>query len=187
LVGWATDAGGPRPVGRSGPLSGSLPCYNLYKTSDGAWLAVAPLESHFWERLCRLVGREDLKGSLYKSGARREMAAIFRSKSREEWERLLEGQDLPIEPVLSAAEARKHPQTLDRAVLAEGEDGLPRLAFPVRFDGQRLQGGGAVPGVGAETDAVLAELGLGRKGRRGKDGVGPRFSWRRLLLRWVRR
>lgn len=189
LLGWAAEAGGARPVGRPLPLSGALPCYNLYRTSDGGWLAVAALESHFWERFCRLVGREDLKGRLYTTSprVRREVADIVRGKSREEWVRLLAGQDLPIEPLLSAEEARRHPQALDRALLSQGEDALPRLGFPVRFDDGRPQGAGQVPGVGDDTNSVLAELGLARKGRRGRDGVGRRFSWRRLLLRWVRR
>jgi crotonobetainyl-CoA:carnitine CoA-transferase CaiB-like acyl-CoA transferase len=187
LIGWAVEGGGPRPVGRPLPLSGALPCYNVYRTSDGGWLAIGALERHFWERFCRLVGREDLKGKLYSPGARREVAGIVRGKSREDWERLLAGQDLPVEPLLSAGEAKRHPQALDRAVLSTGEDGLPRLGFPVRFDGERPQGLGRVPEVGSDTGSLLAELGLSRKGRHGRDGVGARFSWRRLLLGWVRR
>ncbi len=34
------------------PLSGAFPCYNLYETSDGEWLAVAALEEKFWREFC---------------------------------------------------------------------------------------------------------------------------------------
>ena len=189
LLGWSAEVDREWRVGQPLPLSGALPCYNLYRTADQGWLAVAPLERHFWERFCRLVGREDLKARPYSVSpkVRREVADIVRGKTREEWLKLLAGQDLPIEPVLSAEEAKRHPQLKERGVLKEGPDGLPRLAFPVRFDGGRPQAEEKVPELGADTATWLDELGLARKGRRGKDGVGRRFSWRRLLLRWVRR
>jgi len=189
LLGWSAEAGRPWQVGQPLPLSGALPCYNLYRTADQGWLAVAPLERHFWERFCRLVGREDLKGKPYSVSrkVRNEVADIVRGKTREEWVQLLAGQDLPIEPLLSAEEARRHPQAEERGVLLQGEDGLSRLAFPVRFDDGRPQTEGRVPEVGEDTRAWLDELGLGRKGHRGRDGVGRKFSWQRLLLRWVRR
>ena len=72
---------------------------------------------------------------------------------------LLSREDVPVEPVLSAAEARDHPQVLERGVLAVGPDRLPRLAFPARFDGERPVAGGAVPDLGAQTRPLLQEVG----------------------------
>ena len=43
----------------SGPLGGSAPQYNCYRTSDG-WLAVAALEPHFRARLAQELGIEPL-------------------------------------------------------------------------------------------------------------------------------
>jgi crotonobetainyl-CoA:carnitine CoA-transferase CaiB-like acyl-CoA transferase len=103
--------------------------------------------------------------------------------------KVLAGVDLPIEPVLSAAEARAHPQAKARALLGEGPDGLPRVAFPVLFDGRRPRGEAQVPVLGGDTDTLLAELGLAGRARRTlrKSGVGRRFEWRRWLLRLFRR
>jgi crotonobetainyl-CoA:carnitine CoA-transferase CaiB-like acyl-CoA transferase len=191
LLGWAAESDAPVPVGRPLPLTGGLPCYHLYRTADGGWLAVAALEIHFWERFCKLVGREDLKRRLYSTapGVRKEVAAIVRARTRAEWVKLLAGADLPIEPVLSAAEACAHPQAKARALLGEGPDGLPRAAFPVLFDGRRPRGEAEVPALGGNTDPLLTELGLAGRTRRAlrKAGVGRRFEWRRWLLRIFRR
>jgi crotonobetainyl-CoA:carnitine CoA-transferase CaiB-like acyl-CoA transferase len=89
--------------------------------------------------------------------------------------------DVPAEPVLSAAEARSHPQAIERAVLSAGPDRLPRLAFPARFDGERPAPGGATPELGEHTRPILAELGVPRDVET-SPGVGRRFS----LKRWLR-
>ena len=53
LTAWAAEAERPRAVGERLPLTGALPCYNLYETADGHTLALGALEPHFWERFCR--------------------------------------------------------------------------------------------------------------------------------------
>jgi crotonobetainyl-CoA:carnitine CoA-transferase CaiB-like acyl-CoA transferase len=96
---------------------------------------------------------------------------------------LLGKRDIPVEPVLSASEAREHPQFRERGLLSAGPDRLPRLGFPARLDGERPQAGGKAPGLGEQTKALLAELGMSTKTGR-SSGVGPRFRWKRWLLRW---
>jgi len=187
LVAWAAEAGAARPVGESLSLSGALPCYNLYRTAEGDLLALAALEPHFWERFCRAAGRPDLIRHQYRTTARshRKVAALVRSRTRAEWLDLLAREDIPGEPVLSAAEARAHPQTSERGVLADGPDAMPRLAFPARLDGARPRAGDRVPALGEHTEAVLAELGLVDVGKR--PGIGQRFSVKRMLMRWLAR
>ena len=180
LTAWAAEGGGRKEVGERLPLTGAFPCYDLYETADGRKLAFAPLEPHFWERFCRVVGRDDLKRRAYSSSARvrREIRELFRGRTLRQWMDLLREHDIPGEPVLSAAEAKAHPQVRTREILAEGPDRLPRLAFPASFDGRRPEAGGAVPDLGAQTRAVLAEVGAAEV-----PGVGPRFNFRR----WMRR
>ena len=180
LTAWAAEAGGRKAVGERLPLTGALPCYDLYETADGRKLALAALEPHFWERFCRAVERRDLLKRAYSSSARvrREMRELFEDRTSRQWMTLLRELDIPAEILLSASEARNHPQVIHRAVLAKGPDHLPRLAFPARFDGERPEPGGAVPNLGAQTRKVLAEVGM-----QAAPGVGTRFSFRR----WVRR
>jgi crotonobetainyl-CoA:carnitine CoA-transferase CaiB-like acyl-CoA transferase len=183
LTSWAAEAGGRKAVGELLPLTGALPCYNVYETADGRKLALGALEPHFWERFCRLAGRPDLLRRQYSPSlrVRRTMRELLHGRTSREWMELLGREDIPVEPVLSAAEAKSHPQVLERGVLATGPDRLPRLAFPARLDGERPAAGGRVPKLGEQTRAVLAEFGA--PDLAAAPGVGRRFSFRR----WVRK
>ncbi len=188
LVGWAVEAGGRKEVGDRLPLTGGLPCYNVYETSDGRLLALAALEPHFWRRFCLAAGRKDLIRLQYlDSGrARRKVGDLIRSRTLADWMDLASREDVPAEPVFSAAQAREHPQVLARDLLSRGPDSLPRLAFPARFDGERPRAANArVPGLGEQTKALLTELGVPRETARAV-GVGRRFSWRRWLRTFLR-
>ena len=185
LTAWAAEAGDCNAVGERLPLTGALPCYNLYRTAEGDTLALAALEPHFWRRFCEAAGRKDLIGLQLKASerARRKVASLVRSRTRAEWMDLLVREDIPAEMVLSAAEARAHPQACERGVLSEGPDTLPRLAFPARLDGERPRAGARVPGLGEHTRSVLEELGI--REYEESSGVGRWFSWKRLLGRWL--
>lgn len=185
LTAWAAEAGGKKKkIGERLPLTGALPCYDLYKTAEGDVLALAALEPHFWRRFCEAAGRKDLIRKQYSASRRvhRQVGALIRSRTRAEWIELITREDIPAEMVLSASEAREHPQTRARGVLSAGPDTLPRLAFPARFDGERPQAAPRVPAHGEHTRAVLEEFGL--HGYEEAYGVGRRFSWRRWLARW---
>lgn len=187
LTAWAAGAvGRPKKIGESLPLTGALPCYNLYRTAEGDVLALAALEPHFWRRFCAAAGRKDLIRKQYSASRRvhRKVGALIRSRTRAEWLQLLAREDIPAEMVLSAAEARDHPQARARGVLADGPDALPRLAFPARLDGERPCAASKVPGHGEHTRPLLEEFGL--HGYEEAYGVGRRFSWKRLLARWRR-
>jgi alpha-methylacyl-CoA racemase len=185
VVGWAVEAGGPKRVKERLPLSGAFPCYNLYETADGRVLALAALEPHFWRRFCVAAGREDLIRRQYSASRRvhRQVAELIRSRTLASWMELAHREDVPAEPVLSAAEARVHPQVAARQLLDSGADGLPRLAFPARFDGERPKSAGRVPQLGEQTRALLAELGVPREVAKAV-GVGRRFSFKRWLMRF---
>lgn len=185
LTGWAAEAGRKRrKVGEKLPLTGAFPCYDLYRTAEGDLLAMAALEPHFWRRFCVAAKRKDLIRLQYRSSARahRKVAGLIRSRTRAEWLALLEREDIPAEIVLTAAEARQHPQMKARDLLTDGPDALPRVAFPARLDGERPRAAAArVPGHGEHTAALLEELGL--RADEGSAGVGRRFSWKGLLAR----
>ncbi|HEV8632322.1 MAG TPA: CaiB/BaiF CoA-transferase family protein [Thermoanaerobaculia bacterium] len=193
VAGWAAEAGNPKEVGEPLPLTGALPCYGLYRTKDGALLAVAALEPHFWRRLCDAADRRDLRGAQYASGrrARKKVARLIGSRTRAAWLALLADRDVPVEPVLAAGEALAHPQVAVREVLRRGADGLPRLGFPARLDGGRPRAGERVPELGEDTLQVIAEHGLagGRSARElraagiGRRPGGVRGWLARMLMR----
>ena len=185
LVGWAMEAGGRKAVGQRLPLTGALPCYNLYETADGRLLALGALEPHFWRRFCTAAGREDLISRQYSTSrrVRREVEELFRSRTLAQWMELAGREDVPAEPILSASEARAHPQVVARDLL-DGRSDRPRLAFPARLDGERPRSAGHVPKLGEQTQALLDEMGMPRETARAV-GVGPRFSFRRWLRRFL--
>ncbi len=90
-------------------LTGSFPGYEVYTTCDDRELMVAPLESHFWERFCRAIGREELIPIEYDEKRREEVRAAvsesIRSRSLAEWEEIFETVDACVEPVLTLQEA----------------------------------------------------------------------------------
>jgi len=194
LVAWAAEAGRPQAVGTPHDLAGALACYRLYLTKEGGFVALALLESPFWKRFVKALGEEGLlpegiaAGDLRKLHQSRDpeaqsvVAAIMIQRTRREWAKFFDAQDLPAEPVLSVAEAQAHPQTQARALLSKAPDGLPRLAFPARFDGDRPSAAQEVPELGQHTEALLEELEIEDLPRlRGRAGVGKRWS----LKRWV--
>ncbi|HEX2254969.1 MAG TPA: CaiB/BaiF CoA-transferase family protein [Thermoanaerobaculia bacterium] len=191
VAAWAEEGAGEREVGRALPLTGSLPCYNLYLTADRRYVALACLEPRFWKRFCAVVGRADLEKRHLDARleARQRVQEVIGGRTRDAWEALAREHDLPLEPVLSAAEARRHPQARERRVVSTGPDGLLRLAYPALLDGERPEAAERLPRLGDDTPAVLAELGRAmRPAEQRAAGVGRRLGVKRVLarigLRW---
>jgi crotonobetainyl-CoA:carnitine CoA-transferase CaiB-like acyl-CoA transferase len=188
LVNWAAEAAGERAVGERLALSGALACYNLYGTNDRGYVALACLEPHFWRRFCGAVEKPEWVRRHLDAGAgfKREVQKLVGRRGRAEWAELAERLDLPIEPVLSAAEAAGDPQALQRRVVARGADGLLRLAYPALLGGERLEPAERLPALGEDTDALLDELGVDLdRGERREGGIGPRGRLRRAVRRWA--
>jgi len=116
-VSLANDGAAP-PAG-GGLLNGGVPCYNLYRTQDGRWLAVGALELKFWETLCHALDRPEWAFRHWSVGQAiggpdavaltRELAGVIASRPLEEWVLLLEPLDCCVSPVLTPAEAAQHP------------------------------------------------------------------------------
>jgi crotonobetainyl-CoA:carnitine CoA-transferase CaiB-like acyl-CoA transferase len=111
------DAAAIQPGG--GLLNGGVPCYNLYRTQDGRWLAVGALELKFWQALCQALGREDWMerhwslgqaiGGADAAALTRDLAAIIASGTLQSWIDRLEPIDCCATPVLTPGEAARHP------------------------------------------------------------------------------
>lgn len=191
LVGWANEARRPATPGEPHGLAGALPCYRLYETADGRELAVAPLEERFWRRFCEAAGRPDLLKLQYREdeASHRRVAELVAGRTLAAWRELLAEVDVPVEPVLSAEEAASHPQAEARGVVARGDDGLHRVAFPARLGGGRPRAGGRYPELGEDTDRIVEELGGEAAGmsprQRRRAGVGRRRSLKRFVAEWV--
>jgi alpha-methylacyl-CoA racemase len=100
-------------------LDGAAPFYGVYETADGRHLAVGALEPEFYAELLERVGLggEALPAQLDRDrwpALRARLGAVFRTRTRDDWCRLLEGTDACVAPVLSLAEAPAHPHNRAR-------------------------------------------------------------------------
>jgi crotonobetainyl-CoA:carnitine CoA-transferase CaiB-like acyl-CoA transferase len=117
-------------------------CYMLYETADGEWLALGALEPKFWSGFCERIGHPDLVPLQHAQGGERtrvlnEVRAIMRGRTRDEWLARFADADLCLTPVLTPAGA------------------AARLKPGPTYDLK------PAPELGADTDAVLAEAGIG--------------------------
>jgi len=156
-------------------LTGRYACYDVYRCRDDRYLAVGALEPKFWRALCAALGRPELGDEPYLEDERQEwlrseLAAIFASRTRDEWGRLLAGTETCVEPVLELDEVPSHPQVQARQLIVEQPTGL-EVAPAVRFgEGWRRL---PPPRLGEHTAEILATVGVdeGRLGDLRAAGV----------------
>lgn len=158
-----TLAQGRTPSPGSGMLAGGLPCYGYYRTRDGRYMAVAALERKFWDRLCAILGCEELKSAHLAQGEagraiKARLAAIFAGRNQAEWTALFEQQDCCVSPVLRMDEALTNEQFGARGMVHD-EDGLKQFALPLRFSEFEFTPARPAPQPGAHTEEVLREAG----------------------------
>ncbi len=142
-------------------LDGGAPHYRCYECSDGRFVAVGALEPQFWSNLVVALGeRVEAVPSPYDSGQWEAcgawLAAIFQTRTRDDWAALLEPLDACVAPVLTLAEAPLHPHHLTRGSFRPigGAD----LASPApRFSSTPGAFGAPTP-PGADTVELLEEL-----------------------------
>jgi alpha-methylacyl-CoA racemase len=146
-------------------LDGGAPFYRSYECADGRHVAVGALEPKFSKELLDRLGvaaDDELRGRLYDTAAwpelRARLAALFRTRTRDEWCALLEGTDACFAPVLSLGEAPSHPHNAARGTFAEVA-GVVQPAPAPRFSATPGAIAGPAPEPGADTGDVLAECG----------------------------
>lgn len=92
------------------------------------------------------------------------LANIFTIAPRDAWLEKLDAVGVPCGPILNVAEAFAHPQAQHRemafSLTRDNGDVLPQLGNPIRIDGQQVRAELAPPQLGADTDAILGELGF---------------------------
>jgi crotonobetainyl-CoA:carnitine CoA-transferase CaiB-like acyl-CoA transferase len=154
---------GKTPQRGTGMLGGGLPCYNIYRTRDGRWMAVGALERKFWETLCDILGCPELKGKHIVYGeeakpVKERLAAVFASRTQREWSEVFARADCCVSPILPIDEALANEQLRARKMIAT-DDGLTQPAFPLKFSEFEFGIGRPAPGRGEHTEEILREAG----------------------------
>ncbi|RDV38951.1 CoA transferase [Bradymonadaceae bacterium TMQ3] len=159
-------AGDPMAPGE-GMLSGGIPCYRVYETADGRYMAVAALEPKFWEALVGALEQPELSGRGMLSGEDGEevasaLASIFRSQPQAYWERVLGEVDCCVEPVRELADVIDDAMYKARNAFFELQ-GVRQVHSPIRVaDGRDAGGHRPAPQHGEHTEEVLSALGYER-------------------------
>lgn len=148
------------------------PGYGVYLTADQRYVSIGALEDHFWERLVRALGLDELSGGEFATfqQRRRRVGQIERALrdrvgtfDRAALIDLLISRDVPVAPVNDLHEPVRDPHFRARHMVYDvpGES-LPRVAeWPAAFDvftsGAPLA---PTPQIGQHSRQVLAEHGL---------------------------
>ena len=138
--------------------------YDTYECADGRFVAVGAIEPQFHAALMRglgLDGSGDLPEQMDREAwpaMKERLAAIFRTRTRDDWVGAFAGTDACVAPVLTMAEAARHRHLQARGTIVES-GGVPQPAPAPRVGGALPLPGPPVV-AGQHTDEVLSELGL---------------------------
>lgn len=121
-------------------LDGGAHFYDTYETSDGKWIALGSIEPQFYALLMDKSGlgadpafaaqHDQAQWPVLKA----KVAAMIATKTRDEWQAIMDGTDICFSPVLSLAEAPHHPHNAARAMFVE-DGGMTMPAPAPRFLG----------------------------------------------------
>jgi alpha-methylacyl-CoA racemase len=147
-------------------LGGGAACYQVYETADGRHISLAALEPKFFMAFCDAIGRTEWKSRHMgdDDALKVDLAALFRTKTRDEWTRELAEFDVCVEPVLELHEVGDHPQHVARNVFFElqqsGDQPPVRMMRSPILDAEQTAHIGPAPGMGQHTVDVLEGAGF---------------------------
>ena len=140
--------------------------YEVYETKDGKFVSIGSIEAKFYEELLELSGLKgvELPHQMDRTQwprMKEKMAEIFKTRTRDEWCKIMEGSDVCFAPVLSMDEAPKHPHNVHRGTFVE-QDGVVQPGPAPRFSRTpgKIQGPPASPG--QHTEAALSDWGFSK-------------------------
>jgi alpha-methylacyl-CoA racemase len=144
-------------------LDSGAPWYDVYETADGKYISIGSIEERFFNLLLEKL---DLRAPELRNRDRSNWPRLrtvltnaFRTRTRADWCKLMEGSDICFAPVLTMDEAPAHAHMQDRGVFCE-IDGVVQPGPAPRFSRTRPEVRSAPSVVGEHTDEILAEFGF---------------------------
>jgi alpha-methylacyl-CoA racemase len=148
-------------------FDGSAPFYAAYECSDGRFIAVGALEPQFWAELLDGLGLPDAAELVQRQHDRdtwpevqTRLAAIFKTRTRDEWAAHFADSDACVTPVLGPFEAHEHPHNAARGTFVEVDGQEPQPGPAPRFSRTPGRIASPSPVPGQHTDEALREWGL---------------------------
>jgi alpha-methylacyl-CoA racemase len=118
-------------------LDGGAHFYGVYECSCGNFISIGSIEPQFYALLREHAGlsEECFDAQMDRKAwpdLKAKLTEVFKSKSRAEWCKIMEGTDICFAPILTMAEAPKHPHMAARQVFVE-RHGVTQPAPAPRF------------------------------------------------------
>jgi len=118
-------------------LDGGAHFYGTYETKDGKHVCIGSIEPQFYALLRQHAGLSDADFDAQMDrkawpALKEKLAKVFKSKTREDWCKIMEGTDICFAPILTMAEAPKHPHNAAREIFVT-RHGVTQPAPAPRF------------------------------------------------------
>ncbi len=139
--------------------------YDTYETSDGKFISIGSIEPQFYAELMEKLGLADdekLTHQMDKSGwplMKARFETLFKTQTRDQWCKLMEGTDICFAPVLAMDEVAEHPHIKARNTYVE-RYGLMQPAPSPRFGRTEPTLGNPPAHAGQHTDELLEGFGF---------------------------
>ncbi|MES2394629.1 MAG: CaiB/BaiF CoA-transferase family protein [Bacteroidota bacterium] len=168
ILAHATPALAQVDHGEHGFLTGALPCYSIYETSDKKFMALGALEFKFWERFCKAIDRADLVifHMVAEEQAQKvfiEVSTFFESNTQQFWTDKFKDIDCCVSPILTLKESLDNEQVKARNMVQiknypeEGE--VLQFGLPLKFSSFEFEIEQSAPELGEHTEAELLKIG----------------------------
>jgi alpha-methylacyl-CoA racemase len=118
-------------------LDGGAHFYGIYECSCGHFISIGSIEPQFYALLRQHAGLTDADFDAQMDrkawpALREKLTRVFKSRTREDWCKIMEGTDICFAPILTMAEAPKHPHNAARKIFVE-RHGVTQPAPAPRF------------------------------------------------------
>jgi len=140
--------------------------YDTYETADGKFVSIGSIEPQFYAELRRIAGLEDdydfdaQHDRAHWGALKDKLTILFKTKTRSEWDALMEHTDVCYAPVLTMSEAVAHPHNAARGTFVEVGGAMQPAPAP-RYSGTATATPQRAPMPGDQTDEILGSLGKG--------------------------
>ena len=147
------------PGNSDGVLSGGSPRYNIYKTSDGSYVAAAPLEDRFWNKFCEAIElpKKFIKMQNDQEKVIKEIRKIIGQKEKNYWLDVFNKADCCCSIVKSIEEAIndnhfKVRKIFENKIINNLGEEIPALPIPVDMQFRKDQKRASAPSLGDIND-----------------------------------
>ena len=139
--------------------------YDVYECSDGEYISLGSIEPQFYAEMVEKLGLdpEDFVDQHDRSRwpeLKEKVAAVVATRTRDEWDAVLEGTDVCYAPVLAVSEAVEHPHNVARGTFVD-IGGIVQPGPAPRLSATPGEVRRPPPHEGQHTDELLVEAGLG--------------------------